>query len=445
VASPWVVKDPLRAAEPFAERRARLAKAGEALVSGSGAACPDPAVAGPCENGHVEGVYRRDVQVGVKPLFKRYRGRVKTTRLSRARPLTSSRSAQRNVALAASGRRLAAAWEERRGAHDRVFMARSGDRGRHWSRPVGMKGSGDQRWPAVAISRTGLVTVAWNDGRPRALFARVRGRRAGAARAIDATAPVGTAQWKPALATGPGGSVLAAWVDERERSADDDLPQAHVYWARRLGKPGKRLDQGAPAELAARFDNSWAPRIASRGKRVLVTWVDFQGYDWGVFSRLSRNGGATFGRQVRVTSDPAVLGSGGRPLIAWTDWRKRDSAATKPHQEYDTFIASPGGRNRQIDPYGGRQVSTFWPSACPIGRRDALVAFQDSSAGRSVVRVVGTRRRRARLVSDAGARGGNSWRPRIACSGGRVLAVWEDERDGPPRLYFSTGAARTLW
>jgi hypothetical protein len=25
------------------------------------------------------------------------------------------------------------------------------------------------------------------------------------------------------------------------------------------------------------------------------------------------------------------------------------------------------------------------------------------------------------------------------------VAVWEDERDGPPRLYSSSGSARGLW
>jgi hypothetical protein len=48
------------------------------------------------------------------------------------------------------------------------------------------------------------------------------------------------------------------------------------------------------------------------------------------------------------------------------------------------------------------------------------------------------------LVSDAGARGGNAWRPRLGCSGDRVVAVWEDERDGPARLYSALGSARRL-
>jgi hypothetical protein len=54
-------------------------------------------------------------------------------------------------------------------------------------------------------------------------------------------------------------------------------------------------------------------------------------------------------------------------------------------------------------------------------------------------------RGRARLIADPGERGGNAWRPRIACSDGRVLAAWEDERDGPPRVYYALGAARRLW
>jgi hypothetical protein len=164
---------------------------------------------------------------------------------------------------------------------------------------------------------------------------------------------------------------------------------------------------------------------------------------------------------VRVTSDgdkqeeladsPApALPTRGKPLIAWTDWRKRDSSGKKPHQEYDTFVATPGGKNHQVDPYGGRQVSTFAPSICLSGSGRATVAFQDASTGTGVVRAVTVRngslkRGRARLVSDAGTRGGNAWRPQLSCSGGRAVAVWEDERDGPPRLYSSFGSARRLW
>ena len=458
--SPWVIPEP---AGSFAARRKRLAEAGAALAPGSGVPCADPAVAAPCENGHVEGVFRHDLQVKVKPRFKRYRGPLRHTPLSTARAVSSSRAPQRNAAIAMSGRRVALAWEQR----DRVFAATSSNGGRSWSRAVPAGGpKRDQLWPAVAISERGKVTLAWSDlrtGTARVMYARLAGRRVSKARALDPTAPPGAAQWRPSLAAGRGGAVHAVWIDERERSADDDLPQAHVL-LKRVGAsgPGRKLDTGTPVTDAARFDNAWAPRVAVAGKRVLVTWLDFEGYDWGVFSRLSSNGGASFGKQLRVTSDgpqqeeladspaPALSARGGKPLVAWTDWRKRDSAGTKPHEEYDTFVATPGGRNHQADPYGAKQVSTFAPSICLSGRGRATIAFQDASGRRSVVRAVTVRgsalkRGRTHLVSDAGPRRGNAWRPQLACSGGRAVVVWEDERDGPPRLYSSFGSARGLW
>jgi hypothetical protein len=445
------VPDPIRPGEPYAARRKRLAAAGAALRPGSGVPCPDPAVAGPCENGHVEGVYRRDVQVAVKPRFKHRRG-------GSGRPLTGSHAPQRNVALAVNGRRFAAAWEERRGSRDRVFVATSRDGGRRWSKARGVAGGGDQQWPSIAISKRGTVTVAWN-AVGRVVFA--RGPRFRPAHAI---APGPSAQWRPALAQGAGDTVHAVWIDERARSADDELPQAHVLYAR-IGKDKpRRLDEIPPVDAAAKLDNAWAPAIAVRGRQVSVVWLDFQGYDWGVFSRWSTNGGTSFGlpgnfgSEKRVTTDgstqeeladsPGTAFLGPNPHVVWTDWRKRDSARTKPHQGYDTFISIAGNHNHQVDPYLGKQVSTFAPSLCDGGGTRGLVAFQDSSAGRSAVRVMamrgGTTRGRAHLLRAA-AIPGNAWRPRIACSGGRAVSVWEDERDGPPRLYYAARSARSLW
>jgi hypothetical protein len=250
-------------------------------------------------------------------------------------------------------------------------------------------------------------------------------------------------------------------VDERARSADDDLPQAGVYYTRvSRGVPGpsRRLDSGQPAALAAKLDNAWAPRVSARGDRVLVAWVDFLNYDWGVYTRASANGGASFDSQQRVTRngsqeeladspDPLLLPAG-NPLVAWTDWRKRDSAGKVPHQEYDIAAAVPGGPERRVDPYGARQVSTFSPSACASGP-DALVAFQDASRAQSQIRLVrlprgGAASRRALRVDDGGANAGDAWRPRLGCSGARVLAAFETERDGPGQVYVARAAARRL-
>ena len=316
------------------------------------------------------------------------------------------------------------------------------------------------------------MTVAWDDdstGVQRAYFARsVDGARTfGPARALDPGAPASAVEWRPVLARGRGDTVHAVFVDDRERSADDGLPQAGVYYTRithGLAAPARRLDVGAPASLAAKLHNAWVPRVAVRGSRVLVAWVDFLNYDWGVFSRASSNGGRSFGPQVRVTDnregdpnagtqqeeladspDPVLRGHAS--LIAWTDFRKRDSAAVRPHQQYDIDVATPGGANRQVDPYGPRQASTFSPSACAAGDR-TFVAFQDAAAAQSVIRLVdvrGVRRHgRAVRVDDGGRRAGDSWRPRLACSGRHALAVWETERDGPRQIYAALARSGRL-
>jgi hypothetical protein len=250
-------------------------------------------------------------------------------------------------------------------------------------------------------------------------------------------------------------------VDEREVSADDALPQAHVFYSRiRAGQAesARRLDQGEPEALAARLDNSWAPRISARGERVLVTWIDFARYDWDVFARESGDGGGSFADQRDVNDTPpadealddspeAALG-GTKPFVAWTDWRKNDSSATTPLRQYDTFVAVPGGPNVQADPYGTRPASTFAPSICATRGDDALVAFQDASRGQNDIRLVhlrgGTQRGPVRRVDDAGDRGGNAWRPRLGCWGDRVVAAWEDERDGPPQVYAAVSTAGRL-
>ena len=482
--APWVVPDPARPGEPFPERRQRLGQAGAKLQPGSGTACPDPSRPGPCENGHVEGVLFRDVTVHRRPRHRRFRGRRARTRFSASRPVRRSPRAQRNAAVAMRGRRGVIVFEERRGGRDQILLLRTRDAGRTWSRPVRPTGrprrATDEWWPAVALGRRGRVTVAWVDrstGRHRAYVARSigGGRRFGAPRPLDAAAPAEAAQFKPALAQGRGDLVHAAFVDERDAFADGGAPQAGLRYARiRRGVPeaSRRLDSPDPRPLAARLDNSWAPSVAAEGDRVLVAWLDFRNYDWDVFSRESGDGGQSFAAERQVNDAPSDPGAGdaenealddtpravfiaGRmrqgsrivrtslPFVAFTDWRKRASAETTPHSLYDTYVASPGGRNRQVDRHGGRQVSTFAPAVCPAGR-GLLVAYQDAARGQNDVFVTrvsaALERGRPWRVDDAGRRGGNAWRPQLACSAGRVLAAWEDERDGPPQIY--TGIAR---
>jgi hypothetical protein len=201
------------------------------------------------------------------------------------------------------------------------------------------------------------------------------------------------------------------------------------------------------------MDNAWAPAVAVRGKRVLVSWIDFQNYDWDVMWRLSDTGGSTFAKQVDANPEKADiedLSDSPKPVftskdafLAWTDFHKRDTV-DRVHPMYDTYTAPLGRPPVQADPYSGRQVSTFWPSVCADGR-DVIVAFQDSATGVARIKITrmrgGTRRGRAFLLSDGRS---GAYRPSIACSGGRFVAAWEDTRGGPPRVYAVRGSLERI-
>lgn len=475
----YVVADPARRGEPFAERRRRLGLAGEALLPG-GPKCPSPDVAGPCENGMSEGVVWTDVTVGATRRYhRRVRARGRTV-FTHARRIAPSRRAQRNVDVASRGRLVAATFEER----GRVVVILSGNGGRTWgprSYPAGREAP-HQWFPQVALDGARRLWVTWQDDRGGHPGVRVtsgpvltavsypscaaghrcpRPRRRETVNLRRSFAVGGNApQWRPTIAATGRGRAYAAWIDERERSADDDLPQAHLYGASltpRGAAPARRLDQGTPATLAAKLDHSWAPDLTARGRRLLLSWVDFRTYDWRPYLRESRDAGATWTPERSVTDDPiaaeslddtargALTSSG--PLVTWTDFRKRESSARRPHPGYDVYATRPGGPNHDVE-RGPRQTQSFSPSILASGR-GALVAWQDMRAGVGHILLAPIDRNgrpgRIRRVDDGGRATWNAWRPAITSAGrGRVLVAWEDERHGPAQILFATAPLKRL-
>jgi hypothetical protein len=438
----WAVREP---SGSYAERREALGRAGEAMLpTGSGPACVDPSVPGPCKGGQVEGVVFADVEVGTvrrrRPVARRRRGR---SPFSVNRPISPSKAVQRNVALAARGRRAWAVWEER----GRLRMARSVDAGRRWSkawRPV--PGAREQWWPDLDVGPDGRVWLAWQEGE-RVRYATSRGgRRFGAPREIAAgDAP----QWRPAIAALRGGGAFAAWVDERTPvAAERGLREAGVFGGR-VGGEARRLDEAAPVTLAASMNHAWAPDVAARGDTVLVTWTDFSRYDWDVLARVSTDRGATFAPEQTLNDTPDADEAlddtpratflDGRPWVTWTDFRKRESSAREPHQLYDVFGSGIGGADAQIDAHGAAQLEAFAPTAATLRDGSVLVAWQDHRRGPGdvVARRVrrGGRLGRAVRVDDSGRAGWNQWRPEVVAASRHVLAAWEDERDGPANVF----------
>jgi predicted amidohydrolase len=458
--SPWVVPDPAEA--PYPERRARLAAAGARLLPDSTAPCADPAEPGPCANGHVEDVVFHDVEVGRRPAYRRYRGPFGRTVFGHSRPLGHSRSPQRAVSLSTRGRTVAAGFEEGESGASRIRLAISRDGGRRFRRVAtpAPTPAWSQRGPAIAVS-AGRVLLAWAEehgaeSRIKVAVSR-NGRRFSVPRAVGAAE--GSRQERPSLAPAPGGGAYLVYLDDRDRSVDDDLPQAHVRFARvnPAGEPGetRRLDGGQPVELAAKLDNAWAPIVASRGDRVAVSWLDFRTYDWRPYLRMSGDGGSSWGPERAVSSNramdpngtweqgataPSLALAGEQPLVAWSDWRKLPGSLEKPSTAYDAWLASgqDGGEDVRVDGHGDRQESAFSPSVLAVGA-DAIVAFQDSAGANGDIRAVrirsGIRPGRRLRVDDTGRGGSNQYRPAVARAGRHILVCWEDERNGPRQVY----------
>jgi predicted amidohydrolase len=461
----WMVQDPDRPGEPMPDRRRRLGLAGEAAFGGS--PCPDPSVAGVCRGGQVEGVLVQDVQVGVaRPRGAQRRRKRGKTVFAVNKPVAPSAAGQRNVTVASRGNRVWAAYEEA----DRMWLVRSFNGGRTWTKPRRPAAGDAVQWhPSISLGPDGTLWLAWQEG------GRVR-----VARSLDGgvrwmppvTMPGAADQSVPSIAgTGPG-RAFVAWIDRRHFFAGEDGLRANALYGTRLQEDQiaepSRLDGGETAVLAATQDHAWTPSVAAQGDRVLVAWMDLRTYDWRIYSRESADGGATFGdeRAVQDTPpiktdvrlppehealnhDPVALFTRDVPVVAWTDFRKYGESAREPHRLYDTMLAVPGGPNVQVDPHGRKQVSTYAPAATALADGTVAVAWQDHAAGPADLYVArvrpGRSAGRAVRVDDSGSAGWNQWRPAITTVGkGRVLVLWEDERDGPSNLFASYASTRKL-
>ena len=425
VVGPWVVRDPVR--EPYARRRHDLGEQGLKLLPDSKIACADARTVGPCRGGQPEGVIWHDVSVG-RPAWhpRRVHGP--------ARPLARAHALQRNVALAASGRLVVAAYEQ----DGRVLVARSADGGAHWRRPAAPLAGATQWWPSVAVRGHEVWLAAQVDDHVVWTRSADGGATFDSQHAVDSPA----ATWRPSIAATGAGTAYLAWVDTRDRFTLDDLPQAGLHGARLPDGGPVRLDATGPQAGDARtLDNAWAPNVVARGGDVLVSWIDFRTYDWRVYARRSADGGATFDTERAVTGTPpdqealdaSPHGVAGTALVAYTAWAKSAASARRPSTLYDIRLGSPGGRSRRVDGTGSSAVEAFAPAAAAF-RGVPYVAWQDMASGTGSIRLARMGARARRLLV-AGGRTGNRWRPAIAISGSHAIVAWEDDRDGPSQVY----------
>ena len=463
--------------EPLAARRARLGRAGEAMLPvGDGPACPSPRVPGPCRGGQVESVLWRDVQVARRPRYRpRRRAKLGATPLPVNRPLAPSRSSQRNVSLAARGNKAWAVFEQRRGGRAQILLVRSRDGGRTWSAPLspagGRPGRARNGGPASPPGRgTRVGGVAGRRDRRSARLRRRLARRRQELRpgARDRRLPAARGGPVAPEHRGDGPHVGGRRLDRRARALGRRRPPAGARVRRSpraatAPRPRRRRVWTRPRPSSSRPSSTTPGLRTSRpAGRVAVDvgrlpQLRLEAVPAPVLPRRRRKlgaGAAAVRRPVAVARDaeeslddaPSVaLGPGGRRVLP-VDFRKRAPRHAEPHQLYDVYLGSPGRASVQVDPWGSRQLDSFNPAAVLAPGGGLLVAWQDARRGaisdvpaRRVDAPGGSARARVR-VDDRGAGTTNALAPRVCCAGG-ASACWrpgEDERDGPPQIFAAT-------
>lgn len=241
-----------------------------------------------------------------------------------------------------------------------ILFARSTDGGETYSAPGGLTGleRAGAEGSSIVVGPAGEIHVAWLDrhSSPPRILVRTStdgGSRFGDARRVASVDPLD-------VLTGGGGGVRA---NSHPRLAVDGSGRLHVAWAARPeGKPADRadvfhsrsVDGGASFSAPRRVNDDAAsatqafPAIAvTKGGRVAIRWADRRngGADdlTDVCLSVSPDGGATWGRSVRVTDtsftygpvepgvpagehgdDDGLAASGEDFLVAWTDERGSD-------------------------------------------------------------------------------------------------------------------------
>lgn len=478
--APWVVADP-GIADPslsLAARRASLVETGVTLLPGSGVPCPTSLAVGPCENGYREAIVWADVDVpdgaataavdAVReqpPLFG------ESVRVSGDEPTPVTQHAPR---IATRGKRVFVVWHEARAGVENVYLAVSRNGGRRFGKPVRVSDNAEgtvvEMNPAVAVQGK-RVAVVWqeladgrndDDGRVQLAFFDPRGRKRGADVRVDDSDAGG--KWMPVIAFADERPVVA-WIDERDVGPEGQR-FAHVYAAR--GEPfgpSVRVDAGDPVALSTHHDNKWSPAIVADGTDVHVAWTDFRSYAWEIFLATSRDGGATFGPNVRVDDAPTeveriherpalAVGTGDVVHAAWTDLRNRE-----PDTNVFSARSSDGGTtfeaNHQVDDSRAgfdpdRDTPSYqWHPALAADGDRLFVAWQDDRLGNADIFFTtsadgGGSFAASERVDDTGDGSSSQARPALALSGTgrrrRCLVVWEDDRNGNPDVYLSRRA-----
>jgi hypothetical protein len=218
-----------------------------------------------------------------------------------------------------------------------VMFSKSTDDGRTFSAPVKVNDVLGCPWdsPKVAVDRSGRIYVAWLNLKQREWGPgdlRISVSTDGGSR-FTSSAIVNDDRKQnirvfPALTIDGKGTVYVSWLDRREKDTDPDKV-AHLYFARstdggRNFTKNVKINAGTPGGAC----DCCQPAINIIDEVIYVAWRNTIRNIRDIYVASSRDGGNTFSRGTRVSSDnwsisacpnsgPSLAVDGGTIYVAW--------------------------------------------------------------------------------------------------------------------------------
>lgn len=280
------------------------------------------------------------------------------------------------------------------------------------------------------------VAVAWEDN------------RSGAPRCYVAIKPEAAATFRPEIAFGDGecyeptivslgeGRFLAAWEG-------DGRVHARVLPAgRALQLSESESVQATLAVGGGKIYAAWAER-AGRYKRIVVAALAVDGDT--VSLRAAQPVESALPTDEQAWPALAVTGEG-RIVVAWEDRREKHTVPLASRGDADLNFAAPlrvtDQKSGRVDGLGAGQ-GAMRPTLASWGEKGAIAVWLDkrdflsgydvyAAFDPGVPRVAPNVR-----VQDSFGDNIAQWHARVVSGAGRLLAVWDDARDGTPDVWLA--------
>lgn len=339
--------------------------------------------------------------------------------------LTSHNNAR---CIASSGDSLHTLWHDNRDGNYEIYYKRSTNGGSGWGTDTRLtNNSSYSGFSSVSVSGQ-VVHVVWLDDRDgNSEIYYKRSPDAGSSWEADTRLSNNSLLSEYPSVSVSGQAVHVVWVDTRDGNSE-------IYY-KRSGDGGSSW--GADTRLTNNSSLSEDPSVSVSGQVIHIVFYDNRDGNYEIYYKRSTDGGSSWGADVRLTNNALISGrptlaiSGQSAHIIWHD--NRDG-------NYEIYFkrSTDGGLN--------------WSSDTRLTNNPSLSEYPSVSASGQVIHAVwhDNRDGNPEIYYKRSIDGGLSWSadsrltnstnssyyPSVAISGPSVHIVWSDMRDGNSEIYY---------